>query len=378
MNRKQHTHRLSRRTGTTLKSIGLAVVLILVLTSLLYEGAALDEDVAEKIPLPVAVTHFEEQSSYRRQVSYLGLIQARRKTKVGFEMPGLLRELKVSEGSRVQAGDILAKLDDAKLQVQRKSAMAELQQVGAELELARIKESRQQDLRNTGAVSREAHDETRLRAQALLAQSDVVQAKLDGIDIELHKSVIRAPYSGVISERYIDIGTVVSAGTPIVRLVEAAVREAHIGIAVAEAEKLVAGHTYPLTLRGMHVEARLLSVKPDVNPATRAVTAIFLLPADAGGLDGEPVSLALSLPVQMTGGWLPISALLEGERGVWTVLKIKHHGEELLVVREVVEVLEIQGDKVFVRGTIGHGDQLVADGVHRVTPGTAVTLAMVN
>jgi RND family efflux transporter MFP subunit len=353
-------------------------VLILVLTALLHERVKPDGKLVEKVPLPVTITHFEELGSYQRQVSYLGLIQARRKTKVGFEMPGLLRELKVREGSRVETGDILAELDDAKLLAQRKAVVAELQQVGAELELARIKESRQQDLRTTGAVSREAHDETRLRAQALLARSKVVQAKLDSIDIELHKSVIRAPYSGVISERYIDIGTVVSAGTPILRLVEAASREAHIGVAVAQAEKLVRGQNYPLTLRGKTIDASLLSVKPDVNPATRAVTAIFLLPAAVDGLDGEPVSLVLSTPVHMRGGWLPISALLEGERGVWTVLKIIPKGEEQLAVREVVEVLEIQGDRVFVRGTIGQGDSLVADGVHRVTPGTAVTLAMVN
>ena len=377
MNRKQQAHRLPRGTGTTLKSIGLAVVLILVLTALLYEAATPEGKSAKKMPLPVLVTRFEEQNSYRRQVSYLGLIQARRKTKVGFEMPGLLRELKVREGSRVQAGDVLAKLDDAKLLAQRKAAIAGQQQVAAELELARIKASRQKDLRNTGAVSREAHDETRLRAQALLARSDVVQAQLDSIDIELHKSVIRAPYSGVISERYVDIGTVVNAGTPILRLVEAAGREAHIGIAVAQAEKLVPGQNYPLTLRGTTIDARLLSVKPDVNPATRAVTAIFVLPKAVGGLDGEPISLALSLPVQMAGGWLPLSALLEGERGVWTVLKIIHREGEQLTIREIVEVLEIQGDKVFVRGTIVHGDELIADGVHRVTPGTAVSLAMV-
>ena len=55
------------------------------------------------------------------------------------------------------------------------------------------------------------------------------------------------------------------------------------------------------------------------------------------------------------------------------MLKIEAQGERQLTVREAVEVLEVRGDMAYVRGTIAHGDTLVADGVHKVTPGTPVT-----
>ena len=365
--------RLYRETRVTAVSIGLAFTAIAVLTSILHVRAGSADQVTKINPLPVASTRFEEQSSYLRTVSYLGLVKAKRKTDLGFEMSGLLVAQRVREGSSVKTGDILAELDDATLKAQQKGSLAELQRVEAELELARIKESRQQELRDSGAVSREAYDETRLRAQALVAQTQVVLAQLERLDIQLKKSVIRAPYDGVIAQRYIDVGTVAAAGTPILRIVETANWEAHIGVSLAQAENLLPGNDYSLSLRGNSSQAKLLAIRPDVDPVTRAVTAIFQLPASAVAIDGETVNLLLTQPVEISGGWVPLSALLEGERGAWTVLKIAQVGSSQIAVREVVEVLETQGDMAYVRGTVGDGELLMANGVHKVTPGTQVT-----
>ena len=373
MKRKQHPHRLFQKPGTTVVGLALAAGLVTALTTLQYARVGAVSVTQARPPLPVAATSYAQQSQYQREVSYLGLVKASRRTDIGFEMPGLIMALYAREGTEVLAGSALAELDSAKLMASKRATTAELHRVEAELELARIKETRQQDLQKSGAVSREAYDETRLRARALVAQREMVTAQLESIEIDLGKAVLRAPYSGIISERYIDEGTVVTGGTPILRLVEASSREAHIGIAVMQAEKLAPGNDYPLMLRGDKILASLVAIRPDVNPITRAVTAVFQLPATATALDGEPVTLVLTQPVHVTGGWLPISSLIEGERGAWTVLKIEAQGERQLTVREAVEVLEVRGDMAYVRGTIAHGDTLVADGVHKVTPGTPVT-----
>jgi hypothetical protein len=76
----------------------------------------------------------------------------------------------------------------------------------------------------------------------------------------------------------------------------------------------------------------------------------------------------------MAGGWLPIAALLEGQRGVWTVLRIEPAGDSYRTAREAVEVLEIRGDQAYVRGTLASGSRVVANGVHRITPGTQVSV----
>ena len=74
------------------------------------------------------------------------------------------------------------------------------------------------------------------------------------------------------------------------------------------------------------------------------------------------------------GGWLPIPALLEGKRGVWTVLAIVADGDNHRTAREAVEVLYIRDNKAFVRGTLAPVSQVVANGIHRISPGALVAL----
>jgi hypothetical protein len=89
--------------------------------------------------------------------------------------------------------------------------------------------------------------------------------------------------------------------------------------------------------------------------------------------DGETVSLILERTVRARGGWVPISALLEGERGAWTVLRISEQGDGAqLALREAVEVLSVDDNRAFVRGSLRDGQSVVADGVHRIAAGTAV------
>jgi multidrug efflux pump subunit AcrA (membrane-fusion protein) len=175
-----------------------------------------------------------------------------------------------------------------------------------------------------------------------------------------------------VAERMVNEGAVVSAGTPIVRIISSGLREAHIGIAVEQAARLKPGQRYPITLRGASVDAVLRSVRPDIDPATLTTTAVFELPAGVDGLDGEPVALSLTESVIETGGWLPVSALIEGERGLWTVLRLGEQDGNTVTLREAVEVLHVYQDQAFVRGTLADGQSVVADGIHRVTPGTPV------
>ena len=358
----------------TLGALAIAVLATVLMTAFLHARAGSSDTSSERRPLPVATSTFVIQSGYEREISFLGLVRAGRASNVGFEVPGTLSNLPVREGSRVAAGDVLASLDTAQLTARRAAIAADLGRVEAELELARIKARRQQDLQQTGAVSEEAFDETRLRARALEAQLESVQAQLRGIDVDLAKSVLRAPYDGVVAERLVNAGAVVNPGNPVLRLVAAGNREAHIGIAAEQTALLEEGAVYTLNLRGQAISARLRSIRPDVDPRTLTTTAVFELPEQAGGLDGEPVSLALTETVEMRGGWLPISALLEGERGLWTVLRLEETDAGLVTVREAVEVLAVQGERAFVRGSLADHQRFVADGVHRVAPGTPVVL----
>lgn len=362
-----------------------AILLTAGIASALHARVALDPTPAPRAPMPVLATQYTPQTDFSRPASSLGVVVAARRATLGFEMGGKLLAAPPREGTPVSAGDVIATLDQTALLARRQAIAAQLQQVTTELELAQLKAKRQKKLRATGATSKDAVDETRLRARALDGSVAAAKAQLASIDIELEKSTLRAPYDGTIANRYQHQGAIVSPGTPVVTLLATTEKEAHIGIGVEQARDLSLGHAYKLRLRGQLLEALLVSLRPDVNPQTRATTAVFQLPSETSVLDGEPVTLELTNTVHATGAWLPISALAESQRGLWMVLRLvateerTNATEDTRTVyqaeRETVEVLDVQGDRAYVRGTLPDGSLVVADGMHRIIPGSRVVIS---
>tara|TARA_R110002110_G_scaffold66978_1_gene183099 strand:- start:200691 stop:201818 length:1128 start_codon:yes stop_codon:yes gene_type:complete len=359
---------------TTTTGILLAIILVAAISGLLHARVAITASESQRNPLTVIAATYNAQQSYQRPVSYLGLVVAGKKANLGFEMAGQIALLPMRQGDSVSTGDIIATLDTRALQARRTATLAELQQARSELELAELKAKRQRNLSKTGAVSEEAYDETRLRAKSLSARVAAVEAQLASIDIDLDKSRLLAPYDGIIADRYVYQGAVVAPGTPVVRLVETTAQEAHIGVAAKRAADLDPGQSYTLVLNSERITAELLSVRPDVDPHTRTTTAVFGLPANVNPLDGEPVTLTLEEDIELAGAWLPLGALLEGERGVWNTLRLVPEGNGFRTVREAVEVIDLQADKAYVRGTLSDGDAVIASGLNRITPGSLVTL----
>ncbi len=361
-----------QRSHSGLLGVVAAVAIVAVLTGLLYTRVALSGAPAPRPPLPVETTVYERVDHYERDVSYLGVVTAARKADLGFEVPGTIATAPPRPGTQITRGDVVATLENSALLAQRSAASAQLEQARAELELAELEAKRQGDLVATGAVSQQAHDRTRLQAKALLARVNTASAQLSTLEIELRKSRLLAPYDGRVADRYVHEGAVVSPGSPIVRLVETTAREAHVGLPAERAATLGPGGTYTLRVRDQVFDTQLLSVRPDVNPRTRAATAVFSVPPSVTALDGEAVTLQLTETVQTSGGWLPISALQEGKRGLWTVLRIDRSTGDAITAREAVEVIDVRGERAFVRGTLAAGSEVVASGLHRVGPGTAV------
>ncbi|MEH6589111.1 MAG: efflux RND transporter periplasmic adaptor subunit [Halioglobus sp.] len=359
---------------TSAAAIVCAAALCIGVTFLLYARAGFSETADVRSPMPVVTQTYLISDSYSRELPFLGLVRAGLKTDLGFEVPGLLASLAVREGSAVSAGQAIAQLDTAQLEARLDAAIADRDRVQAELELAELKARRQRDLRDSGAVSKEAFDETRLSAKALTAQLQSVNAQMRSIQINLENSTLVAPYNGVVAARYVNRGTVISPGMPVLTIVSIGEREAHIGVSARRAASLKTDTLYSLSLRGQLVSARLRSIRPDVDPVTLTTTAVFDLPADTVALDGEPISLTLTEQVDSRGGWLPISALIEGERGIWNVYRLEQAGSSTITVKEAVEVIEVRGNKAYVRGTLRSGAEVIADGLHRIAAGTAVTV----
>jgi RND family efflux transporter MFP subunit len=284
-------------------------------------------------------------------------------------------EVLFEEGQVVTAGQIMARLDTSRLESQRQGLQARLQELEAQYGLASVTLSRQRELNKKGWQSHQRFDEARFKSAQLAAAVRRVKASIASIDIELAKSDLKAPFSGIVAARNVDEGSVVSAGTPVMDLSESGARRARVGVSLAVANSLELKRMYRLTSGERDFEGRLFSKRPDLQTGTRTVTALF----EVSGAENVPVGglieLAVARSVKADGLWLPITALSEGTKGLWTVFSIVGREGASTVERKAVEVLHLENGRAYVRGNFSEDNRIVINGTNRVIPGQRVASA---
>lgn len=322
-------------------------------------------------PPPVLTLGIEESPGHAEARRFAGRLEPARETALGFERAGLVSEILVAEGEPVAAGEVVARLDTALIANEQVRLAAARDGQETRVELARLTYERQQGLTDR-ATSGQRRDETRLavaEARAALAETE---AALAGLAIDLAKSELRAPFAGRVAARHADEGAVLDAGAPVLALLETDRPRARIGLAPETAASLVVGETYALQHDGTAHPARLAALRPDLDPGTRTATAIFELEGAPDLPFGAVMTFESEAWIPGPGFWIPVSALVEGGRGYWTVYTLT---PDATLGREAVTVVGLRGGEAFVQGSLRDGDRIVRDGTHRVRPGQDVLVA---
>ena len=153
-----------------------------------------------------------------------GYVTARREATVSAQITGTLTQVLIEEGEQVQAGQILARLDDTAQKAAQAQAQAQLEAASAlrDLYLAQLAQARRdlkraQDLVDADAVSRQAAEQAQTQVETLVAQvaaqekqQQLARAGIDAAAVQLGYTVIRAPFSGVIVAKAAQAGEIVS------------------------------------------------------------------------------------------------------------------------------------------------------------------------
>ena len=329
----------------------------------------------EAKPLPVAVVPFQLETSYTTTTRFLGVIEATSDSNVGFEVAGVLKSLSAREGDFVTTGQSLGQLDIRQQEAALSLATAQAKEVSAELERAKLNLQRIDALLRQGLISQREADDSRLTVDATSARLETTQASVRNAEIMIEKSQLIAPFDAVVSKTLREPGSVMSPNVPVLRLVSVGERQAHVGISPKYADLAQVGEAYSLYLDDTVIPARLRSIGSDVDPQTLTVLAVLALPEGVSARVGQTVAMQFEERVTAPGGWLPLSALLEGDKGLWTVLGTrKSESGTIITARESVEVIYNEGDRVYVRGTVANGAAVVASGVQRLSPGSPVEI----
>lgn len=307
------------------------------------------------VPIDFAVA---ELGTAARSVSATGTIQPIRAVGINSQLSGALTSVHVEEGNAVQAGAVLARLDSREVEAQLASAEASL-------ELARRTAQRSEQLREQQIVTAAEYDRDQAALTAALATRDQLKARVG-------YATIRAPIAGVITEKLVETGDVVSTQTPLFTIADRSTLVVQVQISELDVTALNTGDPVEVLVDAhpdRTFQGRIRRVFPSANPDSRLVPVeVALTGGDAriltiGFLARTRFQLAPRENVLM----IPATALIEtvGQPAVYLL-------RGTTVTRRTVERGEAYQGRVEVRNGIDVGDSVVVAGQNNLRDGATV------
>ena len=279
------------RTGGTivliLSSIGV-VLLLLAKTQTPRHALAAQRNVSaermSKTPAP----------DRRPTEQFVGVIVPKTAVDVTTELEGHVEQIDLRAGDSVRKGSILAVITSASVdrtdvaiaESDFRLAEADSRRAQVQLEQARGRLRRAVSLSVEGLIAGEQLEEARYQeqlasltvgsAQRAVEQKRAVVTQKEALLAHL---VVRAPFDGAVSVRYVDVGSMVSSGTPLIRLLQTHPLRLRFAIPSERSHDVGIGMTVTATLHdtGVSISATIDSISPEIDSASRILVAEALL-----------------------------------------------------------------------------------------------------
>ncbi len=165
-------------------------------------------------------------------------------------------------GTRVQAGERIARLDDRALRLRREEIEADVRRAEAERVLAETQLRRLEKLVSSNAIAKTQIDEARARLETDTQTLARARAQLRQIAHDIEQAEVRAPFAGIVSERFAQRGEYLPVGAAIVHLVDTDHIEARVQAPLALADRIRSGTDVTVRVAGREAPAKVRAVVP--------------------------------------------------------------------------------------------------------------------
>ena len=285
-------------------------------------------------------------------------------------VPGRIVELNAAEGDRVRAGQLLAKLDDHTYRDQLRQAEAAEQQAKASIENAQLTEQRNEDLFQRGIAARKDLEDAKTQESVAAAALQQAEAALSLARLQLARTEITSPLSGIVAKRFASVGEQVdgTAAQPIVEVAD--IREIEfLGNAPAMyLAKMRRGETVDVTsdaLPGRKFQGRVIAISPAVDPSTGVGLARIHIPNPDGQLRlGMFLSAEIPVETHRHALCVPPGAIYRNESGETRIYVVKQGEATAVPVTLGIETKNLaelasgatESETVILTGGYGLGD----------------------
>jgi membrane fusion protein (multidrug efflux system) len=302
-----------------------------------------------------------EKKPLRPFIEAIGTLHAFEEVTVSAEIEGILKSVRVDEGSLVPKGMLLATIDDTDYSHEVKRDEAAMKQVEATLANTRIEYQRKDALHKEELVTKQQFDDVVTRLSLAEAEIDRAKAALSIARQKLSKTKVYSPISCVVKEKKVSAGDFVKNGTPLFTIIQPnpiklrfSVAEKDIGKIVKNQDVLVKVDAFP----GREFKGKVSTIYPSLEERTRTLMVEALVPNEQGVLKPGLFSKVVLYTGSVTDTVVvPITALLyeaekvkvfvvEGDRAKERPLK---PGSKYGEFMEIIEGLK-EGEKVVTAG----------------------------
>lgn len=321
-------------------------------------------------PPPETVTTAQAHpESWETTLNAVGSLEAVQGVTIAAELSGKVAHIAFNPGDQIQAGTLLLRQDTS-------SEEAQLQAAQAQAALAKVNFARLRLLVETDAVSRAAYDDGEAKYKEAMAQAETIRATIA-------KKTIRAPFSGRLGIRLVNLGQILKEGEPIVSLQAMDPIFVNFMLPQQELTRIRPGLPVRITsdaLPGRSVPGKITAINPQADSTTRNVR----VQATAANKDerlrpGMFATIAVVLPGKNQVLAIPATAVLPAPYGdsVFVVEERKDEktGKPGLAVRQqFVRLGERRGDFVAVASGLADGAAVVSTGVFKLRNGQPVVI----
>lgn len=314
-------------------------------------------------------------NALQAQQEYAGEVRARTESRLGFRVAGKIMQRPAELGAHVRPGELLAQLDPQDYQLAAQAAQAQVTAAQTQQELAAADYQRYARLQAQNFISGaelERRETTLKAAQATLAQS---RAQAAAQSNQTGYTRLLADVAGVITAIEAEPGQVITAGAPVLRLAHDGPRDVVFAAPEDKVSALRTGQAVQVRpwVQGALLQGRIREVAASADPTTRTYAVkVALEGANPPALGATVYVLPQSLGrAGQTAITLPTTALLQQGNGtaVWV-----YDPATSTVRLQKIEVATADGNAAVVASGLTPGMQVVATGVHVLSPGQKVTV----
>lgn len=347
----------------------LAIALPLALTSRSTDAEAPARDAIKRVEVETA-----EAASVARSLRFSGITRAERRASLSFPMGGRVLERPVDLGDATVEGQVLARLDDREMTHAVAAARATVAEIKARRLQVDQEATRVQRLAENGAATTEELEQATAAASALEASADAAEARLRDAERIRGDAVLRAPFTGMVSEVPIEAGEYASAGHTVVVISGDGPVEVEIGVPESLIPSLHEGDTVEARLpfsAEREIEGRVRSVS-HAGIGTGQLFPVVVSFGDQPGLDpGMTVEVVLHSRSDASVT-VPLTAILNPGGSQPRLFRVRDSVVELVPVK----VEQLTGERVAVSATAGAtvaaGDLVVVSGQGGLLDGETV------